>query len=148
MDANTKNMELDWDDEIENTGTVDIPDGEYDFIVDHYERSIIGGDGKYSGGKMAVIYCNILAGNAEPQVRTNIIMNKNFEWKLAQFFICLGLMEDKKDAKLKMNWSMVGGARGRCKIEHKPNFNDATKKHLEIAEFLKPKEDKKWGAGF
>lgn len=148
MNTENTNQELDWNDEIENTGTIDIPDGEYDFIVDHYERSKVGGEGKYAGQNMAVIYCNILAGDAEPQIRTNIILNENFRWKLSQFFVSLGLMKDEKGAKLKMNWNMVGGSRGRCKIEHKPNYNDATKTHLEITEFLKPQGGKKWGSGF
>lgn len=148
MNTENTNQELDWNDEIENTGTIDIPDGEYDFIVDHYERSKVGGEGKYAGQNMAVIYCNILAGDAEPQIRTNIILNENFRWKLSQFFVSLGLMKDEKGAKLRMNWNMVGGSRGRCKIEHKPNYNDATKTHLEITEFLKPQGDKKWGSGF
>lgn len=150
MDSNmaNKNQELDWEEEIENTSPADIPDGEYSFIVDHYERAKVGGDGKYSGQNMAVVYCNILADSAEPQVRTNFILNKNFSWKLAQFFISIGIMKDEEGAKLKMNWNQVGGRRGRCKVEHKPNYNDATKSHLEITEFLKPQNDKKWGTGF
>lgn len=141
--------ELDWDEEIENTPSFpDIPDGEYEFMVDHYERAVVGGEGKYAGQRMAVIYCNILAGDAEPQIKTNIILNENFRWKLSEFFISIGLMENKEGAKKKMNWNEIGGRRGRCKVEHKPNYNDATKTHLEITKFLEPKTDKKWGNGF
>lgn len=144
------NREYDWDDEVENRSDfVDIPDGEYEFFVDHYERSKVSGDGKYAGQNMAVIYCNIMTeDNDGPQIKTNIILNKKFDWKLSQFFICIGLMKDEENAKMKMNWNLVGGTRGRCKVEHKPNFNDATKTHLEITEFLKPRKDKKWGSGF
>ena len=142
------NREYDWDDEVENRSEfIDIPDGEYEFFVDHYERSKGGGDGKYAGQNMAVIYCNIET-DGQPQIKTNLILNKKFDWKLSQFFISLGLMENKEGAKTKMNWNLVGGARGRCKVEHKPNYNDATKTHPEITEFLKPRKDKKWGAGF
>lgn len=147
--------EYDWEDEIENRSSfVDIPEGEYDFFVDHYERSKVGGDGKYAGKNMAIIYCNIemegVPADKIPQLRTNLILCDAFEWKLSQFFICLGLMEDKEGAKLKMNWNQVGGARGRCKVEHKPNYKDASKKHPEITEFLKPQKEtgKKWGSGF
>ncbi len=143
------NQEYDWDDEVENIASMpDIPDGEYDFIVDHYERSKVGGDGKYTGQNMAIVYCNILTGNEEPQLRTNLILNRKFAWKLSQFFISIGLMKDEEGATLKMNWNQVGGMRGRCKVEHKPNYNDATKSHLEITEFLKPQGSKKWGSGF
>lgn len=142
--------EYDWDDEVENTSSfVDIPDGEYDFMVDHYERSKVGGNGSYAGQNMAVVYCNIFANDGDgPQLKVNLILNRKFSWKLSQFFISIGLMEDKEGATLKMNWNQVGGRRGRCKVEHKPNYNDASKKHLEITEFIKPQGGKKWGSGF
>ncbi|MCD8333704.1 MAG: hypothetical protein LUB60_06260 [Clostridiales bacterium] len=149
--AEDMNREYGWEDEVENRlGFIDIPDGEYEFMVDHYERAKVGGDGKYAGQNMATVYCNILAGDGEePQIRTNLILNKAFDWKLSQFFICIGLMKDEEGARLKMNWNQVGGRRGRCKVEHKPNYNDKTKEHLEITEFLKPAENnKKWGSGF
>ena len=61
---NTMNQEYDWDDEIENrSGFADVPDGEYEFFVDHYERAKVGGDGKYSGQNKAIVYCNILMEN-------------------------------------------------------------------------------------
>lgn len=152
MDNRNTDMEkeYDWDDEVENTSSfVDIPDGEYDFMVDHYERSKVGGNGSYAGQNMAVVYCNIFMNDGDgPQLKTNLILNRKFAWKLSQFFISIGLMEDKEGARLKMNWNQVGGRRGRCKVEHKPNYNDASKKHLEITEFLKPQGGKKWGSGF
>lgn len=151
MSTENENMgqEMGWDDEVENTSAfVDIADGIYDFIVDHFERSKVGGDSKYSGQNMAVIYCNIQA-EGEPQLKTNIIMNTKFQWKISQFFISIGQMKNEKNARLKPNWNMVGGSRGRCRIEHKPNYNDPTKTHPEITEFLPPAENgKKWGSGF
>lgn len=142
-------QELSWDDEVENTSSsVDIEDGEYGFIVDHFERSKVGGDGKYAGQNMAVIYCNILV-PGDPQLKTNIILNTKFQWKISQFFISIGQMKNEEGARLKPNWNMVGGSRGRCRIEHKPNYNDATRTHPEITEFLPPANNgKKWGSGF
>ncbi len=147
--GNTVDRELGWDDEFENTSSfTDVPDGEYDFIVDHFERAKVGGDGKYAGMNMAVLYCNILT-EGEPQIKTNIIMHTKFQWKLSQFFISIGLMKNEEGAKFRPNWTMVGGSRGRCKIEHKPNYNDASKTHPEITEFLAPAQGgKKWGSGF
>ena len=49
FDEKGMDQELDWEDEVENASSfVDIPDGEYEFMVDHYERSKVGGDGKYA----------------------------------------------------------------------------------------------------
>ena len=140
--------ELEWDDDLEYTagGFVDIPDGEYTFMVDHFERQKVGGDGKYAGQNMAVVFCNILSDAGEPQIRTNLILNTKFKWKLTQFFESIGMI--KKDETLKMNWNETAGKRGRCKVEHKENYNDSTKTHLEITEFLPPKEEgRKWGGG-
>ena len=146
---NNFNEELDWDDSISNQSSfIEIPDGEYDFMVDHYERSSVGGNGKYAGQSMAVVYCNILI-DGEPQLRTNLILNRRFSWKLAQFFISIGLMKDEKELMQKMRWNEVGGARGRLKIENKPNYNDQSKTHPEIVEFLKPAVGAgKWGSAF
>ena len=142
--------ELGWDDEIDNKQTfIDIPDGTYDFTVDHCEKAKAGGSGKYAGTNMATVYCVIHAQEGEPMIRTNIILHTNFKWKLAQFFICIGLMEDSPEATLKMQWAMTAGCRGKCRVVHKPNYNDATKQHLEIDEFLKPEPGaKRWGGGF
>lgn len=148
-DKEKMGQELGWDDEVENTSSFpDIEDGEYDFIVDHFERATVGESRKYSGQKMAVIYCNIL-GEDEVQLKTNIIMNTNFQWKISQFLISIGQMKNEEGAKARPNWNMIGGSRGRCKIEHKPNYKDPTKTHPEITEFLPPAENgKKWGSGF
>lgn len=147
--VNANGYEIGWDDEVENVPSFfRIEDGEYDFFVDHFERAKVSGDGKYAGQNMAVIYCNIDA-PGEPQVKANIIMNTKFQWKISQFFISIGQMENKENAKLRPNWSMIGGSRGRCRIENKPNYNDATKTHPEITEFLPPAQNgKKWGSGF
>ena len=144
-----ENYELGWEDEIENVpGFTDIEDGEYEFIVDHFERAKVGGDGNYAGQNMAVVYVNIQT-DGEPQLKTNFIMNSKFFWKLSQFFISIGQMKPEEGAKLKPNWNMIGGLRGRCKIEHKENYNDKSKTHPEIVEFLPPAAGgKKWGSGF
>ena len=87
---NTMNQEYDWDDEIENrSGFADVPDGEYEFFVDHYERAKVGGDGKYSARIRRLSTANILMENVPqdqaPQLKTNLILNKAFDWKLSQF---------------------------------------------------------------
>ena len=62
---------------------------------------------------------------------------------------CCNLMENKEDAQLRMDWNAIGGLRGRCKVEEKPNYNNKSKTHSEITEFLPPASNgKKWGSGF
>ena len=144
-----EDRELDWSDDILNEPAAPkVPEGEYDFIVDHFERAKVGGDGAYAGKNMAVVYCNICT-DGDPQLKTNLILHTRMQWKLAQFFISIGLMENKEDAQLRMDWNVIGGLRGRCKVEEKPNYNDKSKTHSEITEFLPPASNgKKWGSGF
>ena len=144
-----EDRELDWSDDILNEPAAPkVPEGEYDFIVDHFERAKVGGDGPYAGKNMAVVYCNICT-DGDPQLKTNLILHTRMQWKLAQFFISIGLMENKEDAQLRMDWNAIGGLRGRCKVEEKPNYNNKSKTHSEITEFLPPASNgKKWGSGF
>ena len=144
------NRELGWEDEILNTPAgPEVPDGEYDFIVDHFERQKVGDNSKkYAGMNMAVVYCNIQT-DGEPQLKTNMIMHTNFQWKLSQFFISIGQMENEENATLRMNWKTVGGSRGRCRVKNLPNYNDKEKTHPEITDFLPPVANgKKWGNNF
>lgn len=143
-----EDRELGWDDDILNEPAAPkVAAGEYDFIVDHFERAKVGGDGAYAGVNKAVVYCNICT-DGDPQLKTDLILHTRMQWKLAQFFISIGLMENKEDAQLRMDWNAIGGQRGRCKVEEKPNYKDKTKTHSEITEFLPPAEGKKWGKGF
>ena len=140
--------ELGWDDDILNVPAAPkLEDGEYDFIVDHFERAKVGGDGQYAGTNMAVIYCNIQV-DGEPQLKSNLILHSRLQWKLSQFFISIGQMENTENSTLKMNWQLVPGSRGRCRIEQRQNYNDKSKTHSEIIEFLPPVNNgKKWGSG-
>lgn len=147
--AETMNRELGWDEEIEYTegGFFEFPDGEYDFVVDHFERQKVGGDGAYAGQNMAKVFFNIQTPEGEAHLTSNLILNEKFIWKLSQFFVSIGIMKGEKGERLKLDWNSVAGKSGRCKVEKKPNYNDATKFHMEITEFLKPSA-KDWSKGF
>lgn len=148
--AAREDRELGWDDDILNEPPVpSVADGEYDFIVDHFERAKVSNpDSKYNGANMAVVYCNICT-EGEPQLKTNLILHTRMQWKLAQFFICIGQMENEENATLHMDWNSIGGLRGRCRVKNLPNYNDNTKTHSEITDFLPPDaKAKKWGGGF
>ncbi len=146
MAENMNNQELDWNDEVENKPAARVPEGEHEFMVDHFERAKVSSENsRYVGQNKAIVYCNIMDVEDGPQLCVHLILNRSFSRRLSQFFISIGLMENEEGAKLKMNWNQVAGRRGRCKVEYKPNFNDASKTHAEITEFLPPAAGKKWG---
>lgn len=84
--------ELDLNGSIEQESQfVDIPVGDYDGIIDHYELGTCDWDNEnYNGKKMLTVYINVYAGGQEVQLRDNIVLVKNMEWKLSQFFLGTG----------------------------------------------------------
>lgn len=92
--------ELDLNGSIEQESQfVDIPVGDYEGIIDHYELGTCDWDNEnYNGKKMLTIYINVDAGGQEVQLRDNIVLVKNMEWKLSQFF--LGTGQKKKGEPL------------------------------------------------
>ena len=72
--------ELDWDstiDKDEQQYTV-IPEGDYNFTVDHVDRTYVGKESeKYANAKMATVYFNIQADGEDVQIRENFILHSN-----------------------------------------------------------------------
>lgn len=140
--------EFSWDDEItKESSFVELPPGDYDFTIDHYERSRSKGSDKIPPSNMAIVYFNIRTPDGqEVQIRENYILHEKLEWKLSELFRGVGLK--KKGETLRMNWPALPGLTGRAKVSLNPDRNDPTKKFNHI-EKLYPKEDtsKKFKAG-
>ena len=52
--------ELGWDDTIsQESSFVELPEGDYDFVVDHWERGRFPGSEKIPACKMATVYFNV-----------------------------------------------------------------------------------------
>lgn len=140
--------ELNWDDEItKDSNFTQLPPGDYDFIIDHYERSRSKGSDKIPASNMAIVYFNILVPDGEEvQIRENYILHEKLEWKLSELFRGVGLK--KKGETLRMNWSALPGLTGRAKVSLDEDRNDPSKKFNHIVK-LYPKEDtdKKFRAG-
>lgn len=136
--SNINGFEFDWDTPIEHDGEeiVVLPEGEYDFEVVGFERQ------RYSpsaGSKvppcpMAVI--RLLMGSATVEER--LYLHSTFEWKLCQFFTCIG--QRKKGDRLVPNWRAVIGARGRCRLGVR-TWTDRSgneRKSNQVLEYLEP----------
>lgn len=137
---------LGWEDEIENDGFQLLPDGDYDFTVVNFERSRFAGSEKCPECNVANITLRIPYQGQNIDIKHSFFMLKKNEWQLSQFFCCIG--QKKHGEPLRMNWNLVVGAKGRCKIGKKIyNGND----YNEVKKFYEP-DDKPaqtaFGGGF
>lgn len=109
-------FELDWDDEIENDSPdfILLPEGDYDFTVEDFERGMHNGSEKLPVCKKAVIHIKVETPQGVTKIRHQLFLHSRTEGMLCAFFAAIG--QRKKGEKLKMNWPAVPGSKGRCKI--------------------------------
>jgi hypothetical protein len=71
-------------------------------------------------------------------IKAALLLHTKMEWKLCEFFTSIGLR--KKGEPLRMNWSAVTGARGRCKVGIREWMSDKGEKRSsnEIQRFIEP----------
>lgn len=109
--------ELDFEGEIseESSGFTLLQEGDYDFTVNKVSRT------RYSGGDN-IPACNevdveisVWGANGQHTLqKVRFFLVKKFEWKLSQFFLCLGIK--KHNEPLRMRWN-IEGMNGKCKLE-------------------------------
>lgn len=92
--------ELDLNGSVEQESQfVDIPAGDYDGVIDHYELGVCEWDNaNYNGKRMLTVFIDLDVNGADAQVRDNIVLVRNMEWKLSQLF--LGTGQKKKGEPL------------------------------------------------
>lgn len=136
-DFNNAKELLGWDDEITNDGFPLLPDGDYDFTVVNFERDRFSGNEKTPECNIAKIIIRINYQGENIDIKHSFFMLKKNEWQLSQFFCSIG--QKKYGEPLRMNWNLVIGSKGRCKIGKRTyNGND----YNEVKKFLEPEEPK------
>lgn len=138
--------ELGWEDTIAKDGGdfEPLPEGDYNFTVEKYERGRSSGNGKLPACNMAIVYFRIQDRDREVTIRENYILHSSLEWKLSELFCGVGLK--KKGEELRMNWGMLPGKTGKAKIKLEPGTRDPSKMFNRI-EKLYPKEAPSFEAG-
>lgn len=136
--------ELGWDDQI--TKDADefplLPEGDYDFVVSKFERGRFNGSDKMPACNQAIVYLRIHHSElGDVEIRHSLLLHSKTEWMLSSFFASIG--QKKKGEPLKMNWSLVPGSSGRCKIGIK-TYKDND--YNEVKKFY-PKEEKTFTPG-
>lgn len=108
------NMEMDWDDDLVNDGQefIILEEGDYTFEVTDFERGRFPGSAKISPSNKATLTLLVTTDKGLATCKTDLILNRVVEFKLAQFFRCIG--QKKHGERLKMDWSKVVGSKGRA----------------------------------
>jgi len=118
------NYTFDWDSEINNESSdyILLPEGDYDFTVEKFERGTFDGSEKLPPCKKAIVTFTIWGENDKISITENFLLCAQLEWKLSALFLSVGMK--KHGEPLKMNWSGLPGQKGRCRLF----IDDFTKK--------------------
>lgn len=138
-----------WDDTI--TAEVKeytlLPVGTYQFIIkDNFVRSKTSGNGKLPVCNKADITLTINYEGKEVKVTTSLILHKSLEWKISQFFECIGMKQ--KGVPFRPDWNGIVGKTGTVKISHR-EYNDVI--YNNVKEFVindnvpAPSQPQAWG---
>lgn len=82
----------------------------------------------------------------EVKVTTSLILHKSLEWKISQFFECIGMKQ--KGVPFRPDWNGIIGKTGTVKISHR-EYNDAI--YNNVKEFVindnvpAPSQPQAWG---
>lgn len=139
---------MEWDAYIEKESEfVLLPEGDYDFTVTSFEKGWFDGSAKIEACNKAILELTINApGLGSTIVKENILLSDKVEWKLCEFFRCIG--QKQHGTGVKMNWNKVQGAKGRAHLvinEYTGN-DDNNYKNNKVARYLDP-ETELGGAG-
>lgn len=109
----------DWNDTITEDARefVLLPDGDYEFVVESFDRQHFSGSEKMPACPKAILNIRILAPEGITYVKHQLLLHSRVQYRLSEFFASIG--QKKKGQPMRMNWSVVPGAHGRCKLGHR-----------------------------
>lgn len=141
METNKAEREFQWDDTITKdvADFVLLPEGDYNFMVESFERGRHPGSDKLPACNKAILTIRIDAPEGTARITHNLFLHSKTEGLLSAFFSGIG--QKKKGEPLKMNWAQVPGSTGKCKIGIHSYLKDGEeRKNNEIKKFY-PKEE-------
>ncbi len=107
--------ELGWDDEIERESEfILLPEGDYNFTVESFERGRFDGSDKMPPCPMAILNLRVTGAEGSTTIQHRLFLHTKSEWALSAFFKSIG--QKQTGEKVRMNWNAVPGAKGRCHI--------------------------------
>lgn len=137
------NYVFDWDDEISNEDAfVLLPEGDYGFSAENFERGTFDGSDKMPACKKAIVTFAIEGENDKISLTENFLLCAKMEWKLSALFLSVGMK--KRGEPLHMDWKGLVGRKGRCHVIIEPykgkDYNKITKFYAydEDVEIIQP----------
>lgn len=139
--------ELDWDDEVSRESDfIILPEGDYDFVVESYERGRHNGSDKLPPCNKAIVTLAIDAPEGHVTIKHNLFLHQNTETMLSEFFLSIGLK--KKGVPFRMNWTLVPGSKGRLKLGIRTYKNsDGEDRTINTVKRFYPSEGPRYKAG-
>lgn len=145
----TVEKEMDWNDVIEkeSEGYVLLPEGDYNFVVESFDRARHPGSEKLPPCNKAVLHLKIDSAEGTAFITHNLFLHTKTEGLLSAFFTSIG--QKKKGEPLRMDWNKVIGACGRVKIgiHSYENKNGEERKTNDVKQFYPPKDGPAFKAG-
>lgn len=141
MDNKNDERELDWNDTIEKDSSdfITLPEGDYDFTVDSFDRARHNGTEKLPPCNKAVLKIRIDDPAGTVIVTHNLFLHTRTEGMLSAFFSSIG--QKKKGERLRMNWALVPGARGRLRLGIRKYQKDGEDRTINEIKKFYPKEE-------
>lgn len=128
-----------WNDTIRNDSTFELlPEGDYDFTVEKFERGRHNGSDKLPPCNKAILTIRVSNGEKSTTLEHNLFLHTKTESMLCQFFTAIG--QRKHGESLQMDWNRVIGARGRCKLSVRnwTGRNGENMQSNQISRFYEP----------
>jgi len=141
--SENKDMIMGWNDSIEEDGIdfVILPEGDYNFIVTHFERGRFPGGPKVPGCNKAAITVKVETKEGTANVKFDLLLYRTLEWRISGFFRCIG--QKKHGEKLTMDWNKVVGSKGRAHFKQRSYINSQGDERVvnDVDRFIDYKEE-------
>lgn len=133
--------ELEWNDVIEKDGGdyVLLPEGDYDFTVESFDRGRHNGSDKLPPCNKAMLKLRVESPQGTAYINHNLFLHTITEGMLSSFFASIG--QKRKGEPLRMDWNRVPGSRGRAKIGVYRYMKDGEERQVNEVKRFYAKED-------
>ena len=133
--------ELNWDDTIEKEGSqfIVLPEGDYNFTVESFDRGRHDGSDKLPPCNKAMLKIRIDAVQGTVHINHNLFLHTITEGMLSAFFTSIG--QKKKGEPQRMDWGRVPGSTGRAKVGIRTYQKDGETRQINEIKRFYPKDD-------
>ena len=116
FNTSAQGRELGWEDEIQQESSyILLPEGDYRFTVERFDRARHDGSGKIPPCNKAIVFIRVFGmDGSSVLLQENLFLHTMMEWKLSEFFASIGMKQKGQAAR--MNWQEVNGKSGICHV--------------------------------